>query len=68
LVSVALNWMCHREGFVPPNVNTADPLPTSRVRLDRAGVRRPVRRSIVTASGFGGPTAVISLTSASTGS
>jgi 3-oxoacyl-[acyl-carrier-protein] synthase II len=62
LVSVAVNWMCHREGFIPPNVNTADPLPTARVRLDRNGVRRPVRRSIVTASGFGGPTAVISLT------
>jgi 3-oxoacyl-[acyl-carrier-protein] synthase II len=67
LVSVALNWMCHREGFVPANVNTADPLPTSCVRLDRDAVRRPVRRSIVTATGFGGPTAVISLASIATG-
>lgn len=67
LVSVAINWMCHREGFVPANVNTTDPLPTTRVLLGREGVRRPVRRSIVTASGFGGPMAAISLTSAPAG-
>jgi 3-oxoacyl-(acyl-carrier-protein) synthase len=63
LVSVAINWMCHREGLVPANVNTTDPLPTSRLLLSSEPVRRPVRRSIVTASGFGGPTAVISLMS-----
>ena len=67
LVSVAINWMCHREGLIPANVNTTEPLSTTRVSLSRESVRRPVRRSIVTASGFGGPTAVISLTSTPAG-
>jgi 3-oxoacyl-[acyl-carrier-protein] synthase II len=66
-VSVAINWMCHGEGLIPANVNTTKPLPTTRVSLSGERVRRPVRRSIVTASGFGGPTAVISLTSTSEG-
>jgi 3-oxoacyl-[acyl-carrier-protein] synthase II len=63
LVSIVLNCLAHTQGRVPPNVNTTDPLPTSRVRLSRKAVARPLRRSLATASGFGGPTAVVSLVS-----
>ena len=64
LVSVALNWMAHRQGFVPPNVGTNDPLPATSVRIHRAGdggVERRVGRSVAVAAGFGGATAVVSL-------
>lgn len=63
LVSIVLNCVAHTEGRVPPNVNTTDQLPTSRVRISRDAVSRPIRRSLATASGFGGPTAVVSLVS-----
>lgn len=63
LLSIVLNCVAHTEGRVPPNVNTTDPLPTSRVHLSPDAVSRPIRRSLATASGFGGPTAVVSLVS-----
>jgi 3-oxoacyl-(acyl-carrier-protein) synthase len=63
LVAVVLNCMMHEAGRVLPNVRTTDPLPTGRVRLSRDSVTRPIRRSIAAGSGFGGPTAVVSLRS-----
>ena len=63
LVAVVLNCLMHEAGCVLPNVRTMDPLPTNRVRLLGDAVARPIRRSIAAASGFGGPTAVVSLRS-----
>lgn len=63
LVSVVLNCMMHRCGTVPPNVNTPDPLPARRLCIDREAQSRAIRRSLVIAAGFGGPTAAVSLVS-----
>ena len=63
LVSVVLNCMCHATGKVPPNVRTTDPLPTTRVTIPRGVTTRPVRRSLAIAAGFGGPVAVVGLSS-----
>jgi len=61
LVSIAINCLCHVSGSVPPNVNTPHPMPAAGLTLRQQEVRRPVRRSIACASGFGGPTAIVSL-------
>ncbi len=61
LVSIVINCLCHVGGRVPGNVNTADPMPAGGLTLSRMEIHRPVRRSIACASGFGGPTAVVSL-------
>jgi 3-oxoacyl-(acyl-carrier-protein) synthase len=61
LVSIAINCLCHGGGRVPGNVNTSHPMPAAGLTLSQWEVRRPVRRSIACASGFGGPTAVVSL-------
>jgi 3-oxoacyl-[acyl-carrier-protein] synthase II len=61
LVSVVLNCQAHATGVVPPNVQTRDPLPTTRVTLSPAPVRRAVRRSVAVAAGFGGAMAAVSL-------
>jgi 3-oxoacyl-(acyl-carrier-protein) synthase len=63
LASVVLNCQAHATGVVPPNVQTRDPLPTRRVVLSREALRRPVRRSIAVAAGFGGAVAAVSLVS-----
>lgn len=63
LVSVVINCQAHATGTVPPNVRTGDPLPARRVTISRELTRRPVRRSIAVAAGFGGATAVVSLCS-----
>jgi 3-oxoacyl-[acyl-carrier-protein] synthase II len=60
LVSVVLNCQVHRTGIVPPNINTADPLPT-RLKISRQIERKAVRRSVAVASGFGGALAALSL-------
>jgi len=64
LLSVVINCQAHATGTVPPNVQTREPIPTSRVVLSSATVRRPIRRSIGIAAGFGGATAVVSLAGA----
>lgn len=64
LVSVVLNCQAHATGTVPPNVQTRDPLPMTRVTLSRDPVRRPIRRSVAVAAGFGGAVAAVSLASA----
>jgi 3-oxoacyl-[acyl-carrier-protein] synthase II len=63
LVSVVLNCMMHQLGMVPPNIHTHSPLPVERLRINRETVRIAVQRSLVIASGFGGPTAVVGLVS-----
>lgn len=63
LLSVVINCMAHTAGEIPPNVRTTHPLPTRRVVIPRAATRRPVRRSVAIAAGFGGPVAVVSLVS-----
>jgi 3-oxoacyl-[acyl-carrier-protein] synthase II len=64
LVSVVINCMCHQTGMVPPNINTIEPLKCENIRIGRGIARRTVRRSIIHAAGFGGPTAVVSLRTA----
>jgi 3-oxoacyl-[acyl-carrier-protein] synthase II len=61
LVSVVINCQAHATGIVPPNAHTREPLATSRLSLSTGIVRRPVRRSIAIAAGFGGATAVVGL-------
>ena len=63
LVSIVLNVESHRRGLVLPNVQTHQPLPAMRVRLNRDPVHTPIRHSIAIAAGFGGATAVVSCTS-----
>jgi 3-oxoacyl-[acyl-carrier-protein] synthase II len=64
LVSVVINCLCHSEGIVPPNAQTIDPIPTSRVRIDSIPRQISIHHSIAIASGFGGAAAALSLCSA----
>lgn len=64
LVAVVLNCLMHRAGQVLPNICTTHPLPTGRISIDGDIVRRPIRRSICTAAGFGGAVATVSLETA----
>ena len=61
LVSVVINQMCHERGVVPGNVRTNYPLPARGVVISNVPVRRPVRRSVVVAAGFGGPIGAVCL-------
>ena len=63
LVSVVLNCAAHTTGRVPPNARTTDPVPTRRVVIPPTPTERRIERSLAIAAGFGGPTAVVSLTS-----
>ena len=63
LVSIALNCMMHRHGIALPNVQTRRPMPTRVMHINQQPLERLLRRSIATAAGFGGPTAVVSLVS-----
>ncbi len=63
LVSVVLNCLAHQSGIVPGNVNSDQPIDAVRVSIDQTRTARRVRRSIVHAAGFGGPTAVLGLVS-----
>lgn len=65
LVSVVINCFSHQTGIVPPNVGTSAPLASGSVTISRATARRPIRRSLAIASGFGGPLAVVALNSSS---
>jgi 3-oxoacyl-[acyl-carrier-protein] synthase II len=64
LVSVVLNLQSHRHGVTPPNIATQNPMPTRHVQLNREAAKASVRRSLAIATGFGGPTAVVSCISA----
>ena len=61
LVAIVLNCLMHTHGVIPPNVQTTTPLPTKRVILSQKMISRPIHRSLIAASGFGGPTAVVSI-------
>jgi 3-oxoacyl-[acyl-carrier-protein] synthase II len=61
LLSIVLNCQSHATGTIPPNVRTTDPLPAKLVSIPQTVTRRPVRRSVAIAAGFGGATAVVSL-------
>lgn len=61
LISAVLNCQMHQASLVPGNVCTTRPLATSRVRIDQTSHERPVHRSVVLASGFGGSVAAVSL-------
>ena len=61
LIAIVLNCLAHRDGLIPPNVQTRDPLPTRSVYLSAKNVHRPIHRSLAIAAGFGGATAVVSL-------
>jgi 3-oxoacyl-[acyl-carrier-protein] synthase II len=63
LVSVVLNVKSHQTGIVPPNVQTTEPLPTDRLEISRHIARRPIRRSLAVAAGFGGGIAAVALRS-----
>jgi 3-oxoacyl-(acyl-carrier-protein) synthase len=63
LVSVVLNCQSHLTGIVPPNVNTLRPLSTRWTSISSVVAKRTIRRSIACATGFGGPTSVVSLVS-----
>ena len=63
LISVVLNCIAHERGAVPPNVRTERPLKVHRVKIARHATARDVRRSVAIAAGFGGPTAVVGLSS-----
>jgi 3-oxoacyl-[acyl-carrier-protein] synthase II len=63
LVSVVLSYLSHVRGVIPRNVKTTKPLATTNVILSRSPVHRPVQRSLVTAAGFGGATAAVTLCS-----
>lgn len=63
LIATVLNCQAHVSGWVPPNVQTVCPLETRQVEISARALRRPVRRSWVLASGFGGPAGALSLVS-----
>jgi len=65
LVSIVLNVLAHRNGMIPPNIQTREPLPAQNVILSITPVQRSIRRSIVIAAGFGGQIAAIGLTTSS---
>jgi 3-oxoacyl-[acyl-carrier-protein] synthase II len=63
MVAIVISCLMHREGVVPPSTHLINPLPTRNVELSAALTRRPISRSVALAAGFGGPIAVVSLSS-----
>jgi 3-oxoacyl-(acyl-carrier-protein) synthase len=61
LISVVLNVQMHRKGMIPANLNTPHPLPAGRVTIGQHIERRPIRRSLAVAAGFGGAMAAVGL-------
>jgi 3-oxoacyl-[acyl-carrier-protein] synthase II len=62
LVSLAINALAHRAGVVPGNIYTHKPIPATRVQLSPKAIKRPIRSSIILASGFGGSLGALGLT------
>jgi 3-oxoacyl-[acyl-carrier-protein] synthase II len=63
LVAVVINVLCHRNGIVPGNIRTSNPIEARKVTIAPEPVRRRIRRSVALAAGFGGPIAAIGLLS-----
>lgn len=63
LISVAINYLAHQYGVVPPNANTPNPIasPANVVTISNQPIRRPIQASLAIAAGFGSPVAAISL-------
>jgi 3-oxoacyl-[acyl-carrier-protein] synthase II len=61
LISIVLNCMSHATGQVPANINTSNPLTTQATTISNQPTNRPIRRTLASASGFGGPIAVLTL-------
>jgi 3-oxoacyl-[acyl-carrier-protein] synthase II len=61
LVSVVLNCLAHGRGLIPPNSRTPNPLSSRCAIISETPLSRPIRRSLVIATGFGGPVAVVAL-------
>jgi len=64
LVSIVLNCLSHEHGLAPPNIRTHDPLPANAMMINHQSTNARIVRSLAIATGFGGPTAVLSLISA----
>ena len=64
MMSIVLNCLIHRHRIVPGNVRTQSPLPIRGARIESQPVAGKFRRSIVTASGFGGTIAAVALSDA----
>jgi 3-oxoacyl-[acyl-carrier-protein] synthase II len=63
LVSTALSCLMHRNRVVLPNVRTTNPIATRHVQILSSAKGQATTRSLVSAAGFGGPVAVVSLVS-----
>jgi 3-oxoacyl-[acyl-carrier-protein] synthase II len=61
LIAVIVNRQAHRTGMVPPNVRSTQPLTYPRVRINPSAEARPIQRSLVIASGFGGAMSAVTL-------
>jgi 3-oxoacyl-[acyl-carrier-protein] synthase II len=63
LMSVVLSCAMHERSIVLPNTRTRNPLASARVQIGGDAIGTGMEHGICVASGFGGPTAVISLVS-----
>lgn len=61
LVAVVLNCLIHREGVVPGNTRTSEPLPSEHLVIQPRPLSRPIRRSVALAAGFGGAIGGVSM-------
>jgi 3-oxoacyl-[acyl-carrier-protein] synthase II len=61
LIAVVLNCLCHADGRIPGNVRSTHPLEMGSAQLSTEPTARPVNRSVVIASGFGGAGAAVTL-------
>jgi 3-oxoacyl-[acyl-carrier-protein] synthase II len=59
LVSVALNYLMHSHGIIPPNIRTTNPIETGPLRIEPVSRRRAVNRSVAISAGFGGAIAAM---------
>lgn len=66
LISVAINWLSHRDNCIPPNANTPSPIAIPSAAITIAGTvtsrqQHPIATSLTLAAGFGSPIAAVSL-------
>ena len=55
--------MSHHTGIIPGNVQTTQPMESSRVEIRQQPTDRKVERSLAIAAGFGGAMAAVTLRS-----
>jgi 3-oxoacyl-[acyl-carrier-protein] synthase II len=61
LVAVVINCLSHRDGVVPPNVHTCEPLNTGVLQIHHGLRRRSIDCSIAIAAGFGGAVGAVTM-------